>query len=333
MSIDEEWNNFLLDTDSNNDFIDIEEDSNDISKDDIPKCSEIYISTKTKIVFLNKDIDIYKVFWNIPILNYNDYNCGIIKKQIKISLTDNQSIEQLDNNLLNKENVLNKILNETKDKNDNIVKQIRKISIGICKKDLNSKKNQEKSAFYNCFVIVLRIKYNDLFKECHLKIFNTGKIEIPGLQSDDMLEIIMKNIIDILQNIYDKDINYNKDKIENILINSNFSCGFYINREQLYNILRNKYQVNAIYDPCSYPGIRCIYNLSSGKENIKISYMIFRTGSILIVGKSNEDGLKEVYEYLKNILEKEYKYIKSPQIITKKNIKNTKIKKRYIYIT
>ena len=333
MSIDDEWNNFLLDTDSKNDFIDIEENSNNISKEDIPKCSEIYISTKTKIVFLNKDIDIYKVFWNIPILNYNDYNCGIIKKQIKISLTDNQSIEELDNNLLNQENVLNKILNETKDKNDNIVKQIRKISIGICKKDLISKKIQEKSAFYNCFVIVLRIKYNNLFKECHLKIFNTGKIEIPGLQSDDMLETIMKNIIDILQNIYDKNIDYNKDKIENILINSNFSCGFYINREQLYNILRNKYQVNAIYDPCSYPGIRCIYNLSNGKENIKISYMIFRTGSILIVGKSNEDGLKEVYEYLKNILEKEYKYIKSPQIITTKNIKNIKIKKRYIYIT
>ena len=61
--------------------------------------------------------------------------------------------------------------------------------------------------------------------------------------------------------------------------------------------------------------------------------MIFRTGSILIVGKSNEDGLKEVYEYLKNILEEEYKYIKSPQIITTKNIKNIKIKKRYIYIT
>ena len=332
MSIDEEWNNFLLDTNSNNDFMDIEDNFNDVSQD-IPKCSEIYISTKTKIVFLNRDIDIYKVFWSIPIIDYNDYNAGIIKKQIKISLTNNESIQELENNLLNKKNVLNKILNETKDKNDNIIKQIRKISIGISKKDLVSKKTQEKSAFYNCFVIVLRIKYNNLFKECHLKIFNTGKIEIPGLQSDNMLEIIMDNIVLILKNIYDKDINFNKDKIENILINSNFNCGFYINREQLYNILRNKYQVNAIYDPCSYPGIRCIYNLSRGNHNIKISYMIFRTGSILIVGKSNEDGLKEVYEFLKDILEKEYIYIKSPQIITNKNIKNIKVKKRYIYVT
>lgn len=333
MSIDEEWNNFLLDTNSDsNNFIDTE-DLNEITKDNIPKCSEIYISTKTKIIFLNRDIDIYKVFWNIPIINYNEYKCGIIKKQIKISLTDQESIDELDNKLIKEDNVFNKILNQTNDNNGKLIKQIRKISIGICKKDLISKKMQEKSAFYNCFVIVLRIKYNDIFKECHLKIFNTGKIEIPGLQSDDMLDIIMNNIISILQKIYDKEIYFNKDKIENILINSNFTCGFYINREQLYNILRNKYQINAIYDPCSYPGIRCIYNLNNNIENIKISYMIFRTGSILIVGKSNEEGLKEVYEFLKEILQKEYYHIKSPQIVINKNIKNTKIKKRYIYVT
>ena len=87
MSIDDEWNNFLLDTDSKNDFIDIEENSNNISKEDIPKCSEIYISTKTKIVFLNKDIDIYKVFWNIPILNYNDYVNSFITQEDEINTT------------------------------------------------------------------------------------------------------------------------------------------------------------------------------------------------------------------------------------------------------
>ena len=142
----------------------------------------------------------------------------------------------------------------------------------------------------------------------------------------------MNNKINILKKIVNNNIYFKEEATENILINSNFNCGFYINREQLYNILRNKYQVNAIYDPCSYPGIRCIYNLSQGNNNIKISYMIFRTGSILIVGKSNEDGLKEVYEFLKDILEKEYIYIKSPQIITNKNIKNIKVKKRYIYV-
>ena len=37
-------------------------------------------------------------------------------------------------------------------------------------------------------------------------------------------------------------------------------------------------------------------NLKKDKSIQKISYMIFRTGSILIVGKCSEDVLKIVYE-------------------------------------
>ena len=33
-----------------------------------PKCSQIYISTTTKISYLSTSIDIFDVFWNIPII-------------------------------------------------------------------------------------------------------------------------------------------------------------------------------------------------------------------------------------------------------------------------
>ena len=79
------------------------------------------------------------------------------------------------------------------------MKHIRKVTIGISKKDILSKTNKEKSAFYNCYVIVLRIKFNDIFKEIHIKIFNTGKIEIPGIQSNEMLEVVKKDLIIILK--------------------------------------------------------------------------------------------------------------------------------------
>ena len=46
----------------------------------------------------------------------------------------------------------------------------------------------------------------------------------------------------------------------------------------------------------------------------KISFMIFRTGSILIVGKCDDDILNIIYEYIKNLLIKEYDMI---------NVKNT----------
>jgi hypothetical protein len=111
-----------------------------------------------------------------------------------------------------------------------------------------------------------------------------------------------------------------------VLINSNFNCGFFINREALYDILKFKYNIQAIYDPCSYPGIQCkfYYNPDVGIQNgcqiseenkhlyknIKqVSFMIFRTGSVLIVGKCDENVLMIIYEFLKIILNNEFKNI------------------------
>ena len=37
----------------------------------MPKCSDIYISTQTKIAYLNSTIDLYRIgFWKLPIINY-----------------------------------------------------------------------------------------------------------------------------------------------------------------------------------------------------------------------------------------------------------------------
>jgi hypothetical protein len=122
-------------------------------------------------------------------------------------------------------------------------------------------------------------------------------------------------------------VGYKENSTETVLINSNFKCGFYINREALYDILRYKYNIQSIYDPCSYPGIQCkfYYNhdigIQTGSQiseekrvlhsNIsEVSFMIFRTGSVLIVGKCDEYVLLLIYEFLKNILITEYKEIR-----------------------
>ena len=116
---------------------------------------------------------------------------------------------------------------------------------------------------------------------------------------------------------------YKENSCETVLINSNFNCGFYINREILYDTLRYKYNIQAIYDPCSYPGIQCKFyfnpdvDLQNGCQisqenkdlykNVKqVSFMIFRTGSVLIVGKCDENVLMLIYEFLKNIFNLEY---------------------------
>ncbi len=47
----------------------------------------------------------------------------------------------------------------------------------------------------------------------------------------------------------------------------------------------------------------------------EVSFMIFRTGSILIVGKCNEDILTTIYRFICNILESEYSSIQMGDIL------------------
>jgi len=354
MSIEGEWLMFLENSNSNNsnsnsnsnsnnldtnignciDNIDSSRQNNDNNiqkvipeKNFVKNCSNIYISTKTKILFLNKSLDIFTTFWLLPVVDYNSQEKGIIKKQIKLSFEDKAEYEKTILKADNITNVHNKII--THIDSEKRFKHIRKISIGLCKKDLLYTRNKDKSAFYNCFVLSLRIYIINCFKEIHIKIFNTGKIEIPGIQNDEQLNIIINDLIVLLNKYIDPEIACNYKITEDVLINSNFNCGFFINREILYTILRNKYNINAIYDPCSYPGIRCIYYCND--KDIKISYMIFRTGSILIVGKCNEETLNIVYEHIKTILSSEYENIFT-EGSKNKQAQSKKIKKKFIYI-
>tara|TARA_B110000008_G_C16887210_1_gene531344 strand:+ start:142 stop:1212 length:1071 start_codon:yes stop_codon:yes gene_type:complete len=355
MSVDEEWSKFL---DNINEIKIpethiIPEGKVDIDRIKVPKCTEIYISTKTKIIYLSTEIlDIYSIFWKIPIIDYDKQEEGIIKKQIKISCVSKEEVDILEDKIKQEEfNSISKILNDIDNPDGRIkFKHVRKISIGLCKKDLIYARTKEKSAFYNCYVITLRVKYNGVFKEIHVKMFNTGKLEIPGIQNDEILKIVLYKLLEIFSILTKEKLSIQENKTENVLINSNFNCGFYINREALFNLLRYKYNINASYDPCSYPGIQCVYyydylnkvgisktaNLEKNKKDKnmqKISYMIFRTGSILIVGKCSEDVLRIVYEYVKNILISEYSEIMTSDITTinAKTVK-TKLRKKIIYM-
>ena len=235
------------------------------TKKDTPKCSDIYISTQTKIAYLNSRIKLYEVFWKLQVMDYSNPTDGIIKKSIKINCNNPEEVKVLEKNIENeneKGNVDIHILNQVDNPNARKVKfkDVRKIDVGLCKKDLISYRKKKKGAFYNCFAIIMRIQYKDMFKEVHVKIFNTGKLEIPGIQFDELLTITLDKLITILKPLTNDDLEYNKDDISTVLINSNFSCGFYIDRFKLYKILKDQYSISAAYDPCSYPGIQCKFH-------------------------------------------------------------------------
>jgi hypothetical protein len=170
------------------------------------------------------------------------------------------------------------------------------------------------------------MRVQSTFKEFHVKVFNTGKLEIPGVQSETIFELILNQVVETLQPHMKEKLGYKENTNETVLINSNFNCGFFINREALYDILKFKYNIQSIYDPCSYPGIQCkfYYNPDVGIQNgcqiseenkhlytnvKEVSFMIFRTGSVLIVGRCDENVLMIIYEFLKIILNNEYKNI------------------------
>ena len=120
--------------------------------------------------------------------------------------------------------------------------------------------------------------------------------------------------------------------------------------------MKYKYSFHAVFDSCSYPGIQCkfYYNISNKNNNgvchcpnkcnkrgngkelnscLEVSFMIFRTGSVLIVGHCSEEILKYIYEKIKKILSTEYNEIKINYVPTKKTKKKKHIRKRIILKT
>lgn len=342
---DDEWMQFC-----NNEYEGNEKNtsSNDNDKRNYipscPKAQDLYISTKSKIGYLNKEIDLSKVYWQIPILPYHLYGEGVIKKQIKMTLNTK---DEVDSHLEKYDSY--DVEDISKKKN----KIVKKISIGISTKDLVSYRCKKKGAFYNCFVIIYRLQYEGRFKEMHVKIFNTGKMEIPGVPKDDLLELLLERVLALLNSPeINLDIKIRDNSFETVLINSNFNCGFNVHREKLVDILKYDYKLCVSYDPCSYPGIMCKYyqydNKSIEEQDGRlykdevtpashcISFMIFRTGSVLIVGKCDKTSIiYDIYNFIKNILKTHYETVYASTIeehSDKQVVKKKKIKKKRIVV-
>ena len=107
----------------------------------IPKATNLYISTKTKIGYLNvENINLPEVFDKIPITPYANQCEGIIKKQIKITFDNITCFD-----------IYKKKLNECYSKVDiyglSKTKIVKNIIIGLSNKDLLSIKKKKRGHF------------------------------------------------------------------------------------------------------------------------------------------------------------------------------------------
>ena len=368
-SIDDEWALFM----SGKSHVGDDDDDDDINEiPDMPKCRDLYISTKTKKPFLNIEdkIDILNLFWKIPVLEYWIPEEGVVKKQMKVVSKTELETAEIEKHKLNEYYCKDKkIIKQAENTNRKTkYKDERKISVGINTKDvMNCRGKDSGGAMYNCIALTLRFKKEDgIFTEFHVKIFNTGKLEIPGILNTNLYERIKVFIIGILsQHFLPHILDFRPPTSENVIINSNFYVGFNINRDILHGILRSeKYKIDTIYDSCTYPAVKSKFyfcntigfdpvvqrgtilpedralktkDIVKSNKYTKVSFMVFRTGSCLIVGNCTEEILMFVYEFVKKVLTDEYERIyvagdeDTPE--TKKAQKKTKLRKRKVMVT
>jgi len=143
--LDKEWLNF-----TKNKSINKKSTRKTLSEDDIKKnITDIYISTKTKIAYLNTCVPLHEIFWKLPVLDYSIPNNGILKKSIKINCINKNESNDL-NKLIKKEKNINvQLLKNIK--TEKCYKDVRKIDIGISQKDLYSYRIKKKRGFLQLF--------------------------------------------------------------------------------------------------------------------------------------------------------------------------------------
>lgn len=335
-----------------------------------PKATDIYISTKTKIAFIDTRVDLNDLFWFVPVAQFVRPVEGVISKQIKVSSDTPEAQEAVrrgyENMVARSEydavqtsyKVLSHI--DTTETTTKRYKHTVKISCGMSNKHVTSFRTKEKGVFFNCFALVLRVldPEDDAFKEVNVKVFNTGKLQLPGIKEDRVMHLALRHLCGIVEAYFERKgaprkVTYDPALITNELVNSDFNCGFNVCQRTLLPILKHRYNIISMFDDCSYPGIQSKFYYNAGKKVqdgvcrcakqctkksnradpgrcIVISFMVFRTGSVMIVGRcTSDDMLYEIYGFIRELLQRHYAEIQEgPSSVKKKQASRSK--KRFI---
>lgn len=358
-TIEDEWETFLNDIEDSKNRRQIHSDSlkqnrsqiiknnyNEIIADETKnksiEISNLHISTQTKSIYLNQEISIENLFWSIYIMPYHNPTEGVVKKQFIVERTNYEDAiyfkqqvaemkEEIEKNGLGFGFKYPPVLNLKHENIRRTAKYKFHLSIGMSRKNFKKKST---SVFSHCVALTVRIWFRGVFEEIHVKIFNTGKIEIPGKIASDSMDIIKNYILYIIKSNLHQTI-YQMTNEPIVFINSNFSCNYNINRQKLYTLLTEKYQMITTWDMCKFHGVKCCFyynrdipdmrlqngrlspedmnltlkELSKTKKYIMVHFICYQTGKCLITGKCSEPILKYVYEFFSDILTKEYKLI------------------------
>jgi len=205
-----------------------------------------------------------------------------------------------------------------------------------------SRKNQSNGngncIFYNQITMNINPYYNpnntiNRVTSINIKLFQNGSIGISGMKhihAEDgklAIHILLDYIKNMTINIYNIDLSLlNIYNFKNSFMNSDFTftSSFCINRNKLYDLLKNDGYF-VIYKNDAYPAVKLCYYYNESyannngicKCNIKccgkgdglsngnckcITIPIFQSGSVLIFGKCEPTHLLYIYNFITNYL-------------------------------
>lgn len=198
---------------------------------------------------------------------------------------------------------------------------------GFSKKLVTKKrKNKQRKIFFNQETI--HIVHEG--KIVNVKLFNNGRIQITGLKNIHHDKIIIHSFLDYLFDIdvIDKEIEIVKNEL--VLINSDFSLGFEINRNKLHREIINS-GVYSSFEPCIYPGVNIKYYVNTNNKNgiccceskcdgkgrangdgkcKKVTIAVFKSGKIIITGGQSYDQIEKSYYFITNFINQRPDYFK-----------------------
>ena len=197
------------------------------------------------------------------------------------------------------------------------------------KKDLDNKK---KRPFLNQISLKILVPGKNKNKPVNVKLFKNGSVQMTGCVTlQDSLDAIVRVSIALLANEYDeekkKKIRFcdRKNLISKVskyqigMINSNFSIGFWIDRNRLLQVLKDD-NLDVMFDSNSHASVKIKHLICQ----IVVTILVFEKGKIIITGVRNYNQLKNAYDFINKTLLTHYsKIYKLTTDIVLKISKNT----------
>lgn len=250
------------------------------------------------------------------------------------------------------ENILNNIQKyNPRDKKNKYKPEFNFSVIGCKAENFPTKgyfEKEKKSNFFNSAALNVLL---DNGKTINVKIFNNGKVQMTGVPNEEKGAKACNIIIDLIKTIPDdvqtgKKIVFDKKRLEiknyrTVLINSDYYCGMEIQREHLFQILLEEYDMSVSYESENYPGVKLEYfwnkntlgtpsegkcecskkclgkGLGNGNNDCKkVTISSFQSGKVIVTGARSREQINSAYNFINKVFQKNY------QIIRKKNSSN-----------